>query len=70
MDNFLKLCTNPGGSEIFHICPDRPRGLHSPLYNGYTKYSAEDPNGLQLYLRLRSETAQTRHGLTLTFTNA
>jgi hypothetical protein len=27
--------SNPGGSEIFRTCPDRPWGPHSLLYNGY-----------------------------------
>jgi hypothetical protein len=26
--------SNPGGSEIFHICPERPWGQPSLLYNG------------------------------------
>jgi len=26
--------SNPGGSEIFLTCPDRPWGPHSLLYNG------------------------------------
>jgi hypothetical protein len=26
---------NPGGGEIFRICPDRPWGPPSLLYNGY-----------------------------------
>jgi hypothetical protein len=27
--------SNPGGGEIFRICPDRPWGPPSLLYNGY-----------------------------------
>jgi hypothetical protein len=27
--------SNPGGGEIFRICPDRPCGPPSLLYNGY-----------------------------------
>ena len=27
--------SNPGGDEIFRICPDRPWGPPSLLYNGY-----------------------------------
>jgi hypothetical protein len=27
--------SNPGGDEIFHTRPDRPRGPPSPLNNGY-----------------------------------
>jgi hypothetical protein len=27
--------SNPGGSEIFRTCPDRPWGPTSLLYNGY-----------------------------------
>jgi hypothetical protein len=27
--------SNPDGVEIFRICPDRPCGLPSLLYNGY-----------------------------------
>jgi len=27
--------SNPGEGEIFHICPDRPWGPPSLLYNGY-----------------------------------
>jgi len=27
--------SNPGGSEFFHTCPDRPWGPPSLLYNGY-----------------------------------
>ena len=27
--------SNPGGSEIFRTCPDRPLGPPSLLYNGY-----------------------------------
>jgi hypothetical protein len=30
--------SNPGGSEIFHTCADRPWGLPSLLYNGYRVY--------------------------------
>ena len=29
------LGSNPGGGEIFHICPDRPWGPPSLLYNVY-----------------------------------
>ena len=31
---FLVRGSNPGGSEIFRIAPERPCGLHSPPYNG------------------------------------
>jgi len=27
--------SNPGGGEIFHACPDWPRGSPNLLYNGY-----------------------------------
>jgi hypothetical protein len=27
--------SNPGGGEIFRICPDRPRGPPKLLLNGY-----------------------------------
>jgi hypothetical protein len=27
--------SNPDGGDIFHICPDRPRGPPSHLYDGY-----------------------------------
>ena len=31
--------SNPGGSEIFRTCPDRPSGPPSLLYNGYRVFS-------------------------------
>jgi hypothetical protein len=31
--------SNPGGDEIFHTCPDRPRGPPILLYNGYRVFS-------------------------------
>jgi len=30
--------SNPGGGEIFHICPDKPWGTPSLLYNGYGSF--------------------------------
>jgi hypothetical protein len=27
--------SNPGGGEIFHICPDQPWGPPNLVYNGY-----------------------------------
>ena len=62
--------SNPGGGEIFCAHSGRPRAPPSPLYNGYRVFprgkaggncddhsppsSAEDANGLELYLRLPS----------------
>jgi hypothetical protein len=31
--------SNPGGGEIFYICPDRPCGPPSLLYNGYLVFT-------------------------------
>lgn len=72
---FFYCARIPVGARFFHVRADRPRGPQSPLYNGYIKYhpprsSAEVLNGLELYVRLPSVTAQARHGLTFTFTNA
>jgi hypothetical protein len=34
--------SNPGGSEIFNTCPDRPSGPLSLLYNGYRVFPESD----------------------------
>jgi len=72
--------SNPGSSEVFRNRSDRPQdprvvgtryfsGVKRPInaLNHSPHSSAEVVNGLQLYLRLSTRTAQARNAVTFTF---
>ena len=42
---WMVLGSNPGEGEIFHICPDRPWGPPSLMYNGYRVFNGGKADG-------------------------